>query len=195
MLRSMLVFLIVLFSNSQANAVIIPVERIGTAYNDGWWYPSTSTYVGPGNRGGTAFGFSISQRHRVSIITGILRGVGDPWLQGQVQMSLHRGSRFGHDNVGPLPSNDIILTTERFYFPMDSDQSSVVHNAQIDLAPGEYWLAFQGGTESVGHIRAEGFRLESEDLSGVHAPEPATLLLMGGGLAVLMRRRKKCSPQ
>lgn len=196
MIRS-IVFLTMLFCYSivPAQAATIETTPIGRAYNDGWWYVATSAYIGPGNRGGTAIGFYIAEPARISVLNGFIRGIGDTGGYGYVAMSLHRGSRFGHDNHGPLPSNDIIFQSERMIVPLTPEGIDTQHSHELDieLTSGEYWVAFQGGSATPNHMIATGASFEGEKMAGVHAPEPATMLLMAGGLAGLLRFRRKIS--
>lgn len=173
----------------------MPIETtpIGRAYNDGWWYVATSSYIGPGNRGGTALGFYIAEPVRVSVINGFVRGVGDAGGYGYVAMSLHRGSRFGHDNHGPLPSNDIIFQSERLAVLLEPNglDTQHQHELNLDLEAGEYWVAFQGGSATPNYMVATGASFEGEEFASTHAPEPATMLLLGGGLLGAWRMRRK----
>jgi len=192
-MRILLTVFMFLFVTS-AWALPIPTEYIGHAYDDGWGYPATSSYVGPANRGGTFIGFRISQPYRVSIISGILRGAGE-WERGSISMSLIRGSRNFRDTALLIPTNDIIFETERFTFPLDNQQQTVSHNASLDLEAGDYWVKYQGAA-MYGHVIAQGFGIdgdviESERMAGVHAPEPTTLLLMAGGILGAIRMRRK----
>lgn len=190
-MKMLKVLFFLMFSCVVAHGAIIPTEIIGRAYNDGWWYTANSNYIGPANRGGTAIGFNIAEACRVSMLKGFINGVGDPGGYGYVAMSLHRGSRYGHDNHGPLPSNDLIFASERRR--VDFNAGDVMHSDAIgvDLDPGEYWLAFQGGSSHPGHMVAKGFTIEGENMAAVHTPEPATMLLMGGGLLALFRKRRQ----
>lgn len=171
----------------------MPIETtpIGRAYNDGWWYPAGSAYIGPGNRGGTALGFRLSEGYRLTVLKGFIDGIGDPGGYGYVAMSLHRGSRFGHDNVGPLPSNDIIFSSERNVVDFNADIITHSYETNLELEAGDYWVAFQGGSPNVGSMRARDYALEGEKMAGVHAPEPMTLLLMAGGILGAIRMRRK----
>lgn len=198
MLRKMILFLMLIMP-TVANGAIIPTEYVGRAYNDGWWYQATSSYIGPGNRGGTAIGFSLAQNYNVSMITGFINGIGSyPEIKESVIVSLYRGSMNFRDTHTPVPTNELIWESERVDLNLKLDEYTTVavtNNLNTELQAGEYWLSYRGGT-ALASLRHEGFSLdgdilESERMAGVHAPEPMTMLLMGGGLLGAWRMRRK----
>lgn len=207
MKKLLVVLVLVLAIHSKAEAVftsdnpdvvsihnkVMPTTSIGNAYNDGWWYPAGSSYLGPANRGGFAYGFSVNERYKVSSITGFVKGLGDidrygVYGNGGVSFQLHKGSVYGHDNIGPLPSNNIIYQSGNYSVPLNGSVFGVTEKTKVNIEAGEYWLSFHGGPiNTTGYMQAVGYELTGK----VSTPEPATMLLMGGGLAGMFWRRRK----
>lgn len=169
---------------------MVPFEPIGMVQSDGFWEQTTNTDIGKSSRGGTAFGFRLTEEYNVSTIRGFLRGYGD-WDTGGLQMSLIRGSSNFRGTSILVPTNDIIFETERFTFPLDQSIHPVDHQVNARLAPNDYWINYNGSA-SFGSLNFSHIEIDGESLAGgVHTPEPGTLLLLGGGLLGALRFRKK----
>lgn len=194
MKRTLLNLLVLMLLAFPAQAVIIPTEHIGTAYNDGWWYNAGSSYIGPANRGGWAVGSLFAESWHVNSVEGFMKGWGDMFSpNGTVAFSIYKGSTYGHDQAGPFPG-ERIWTSDNISVPLNGQTTGYSKIVGLDFEPGQYWFGVNGG--STGLMQVTGYQFEgdsvaSQKFTDIHNPEPSTLVMLGGGLLALIRRRKK----
>lgn len=187
-----LTLMILLGIISPAMALNVPFENIGQAYNDGYWYPATSTYINNANKDGYAYGFNVPELSQpTNQFTFYLYGYGESQGFSNITVKLWKGSEFYRTSQIKIPSRELLSIYEpiRVDYTNSLGQYSIAGN--IDQ-PGEYWLSFQGGTQYAGGAQFNRMEISSPNLNlaTVHNPEPATMFLMGGGLLALLRKRK-----
>ncbi len=123
--------------------------------------------------------------------------VGPP--QGfDVTFNLIQGTRPYHgDGPDVIPTNNVLAATSYSFFTDNSRDNKEFSDLLIPLAPfgvelrpdETYWVV---GT-STNFREYSSFRYSTKLMGSVNTPEPATLLLMGGGLAWAIWRRRKDS--
>jgi len=114
----------------------------------------------------------------VSTLSGSVIGFYDSISNGSMNFSLYQGSVFGYASTVPLPSNNLIYQSGSFSVPMDGKNHSYTAPTNLNLKSGDYWLAFQGNSDS--NMKATGYQLKG--FATVHNPEPSTLFSMVIGL-------------
>lgn len=194
-MKTSLILLSLIINCTLAQAMLIPTTSIGNVNNDGTWGPTGNTYIS-GNKGGFAYGFSLSESYRISSITGFINGLSDfdrngTYKSGSYQMTLLKGSYFRGDSTNPLPNDTSIFQTDFFSTYLDSTSRPYTKQTDLTLDSGQYWLHFYGGAEGPVSVRASGYELHGDEFSSIHNPEPATMLMILGGLVGAWRMRRK----
>lgn len=197
MRRLLFTFLFVFLGLFKAYAMNIPTDAVSYANSDGRYFetgPGTgqnfSAWIALG-QDGAAYRFILNDYYQVSTVQGFLTGVPRAFeSQGPAgaQLFLYKGSNIDLSDGDTTPSHITVYQTGTLNIPINNTGAWYGGtNLDLTLAPGDYWIALEGHPGVGNQVNFSNYRLEGN----VTTPEPATLLLLGGGLAGALWGRRK----
>jgi len=172
-------------------AFVFEPEIHDCAITDGdQWFGQT------GQNCGTSFVQGSNVAYAFDIHSGILANSIEGWIKyndvggspvntAGATVAVYSGSD------GNRPSSNRIFE-QPFVFPVGANGETPadwrgVYGLNVDMQPGTYWVAFENGVKGTFVSGEPGLRM-----AAIANPEPASLLLFGGGLLGLLagKRRK-----
>lgn len=202
--------LLVLLLTPLISHAFIPVDvdytgNVAEKFDFGGYIPgSTGGYMGgpmANNSRGGAFQFIVMTQTQFDCI--ILDALAFNQGYADIEESEFSFKLYKDDGVSryrnPVPNTANLIAMSPVYLTSEhrADKAYTDHviSFQANLEPGTYWFArereYGDKAMMVTSIEARFAANDvGESMANIHAPEPSTLALLGGGLWAMLRRRK-----